>query len=197
MEAIHQMHLVSPLGLRSRVWGSGGYPAQEGGPIMIRHPAGPRETVASGALGLHERERHFCIRTLCSETLPHGTGSGDPAQRTGGCRSTADNRRPSLPAGAAGRGGKLDHSAGTWRQLVSSQQLTRRYLLPECRDCACQGTAKAGWPADRQQNTCSPRPIMAGNAGNAGNDQKMRRTWMQHCVHLSGRRGAAMSPRSG
>jgi hypothetical protein len=110
---------------------------------MDRHPVGPRETVASGARRLHEENAISASGTLCSETLPHGTGSDDPAQRTGGCRSTADNRRPSSPAGAAGRGGKLDHSAGTRRQLVSSQQLTRRYLLPECRDCACQGTAKA------------------------------------------------------
>lgn len=94
IEAIHQMHLVSSLGPGSCVWWSGGYPAQGGEPIMGRHPAVPRETVASGAVRLHEENAISASGPSAWGTLPHGTGSDDPARRTGGCRSTADNRRP-------------------------------------------------------------------------------------------------------
>ena len=91
MEAIHQMHLVSSLGPRSRVWGSGGYPARGGRPITDRHHAGPREMVASGALGLHEENaisasgpsaRRRCRKGQAQTTQLNGRAGAGSRQTT-------------------------------------------------------------------------------------------------------------------
>jgi hypothetical protein len=117
MEAIHQMHLVSSLGPRSRVWGSGGYPARGGEPIMDRHPVGPRETVASGARRLHEENaisasgpsaRRRCHTGQAQTTQLSGRAGAGPRQTTaahppcGGRRERGEARPQCWDAEATG-----------------------------------------------------------------------------------------------